>query len=149
MTERETARPPGRPPGPTYWLIAKNENRRMEVLTIERAGEEVLPLFSFGEEAVAFLGLGGYGGEWRVKESWAGELVSVLMGLCAGVGRVALDPLPKTVGFVRSLDREDFVRHLLGGGELRRGRSEEVPDETTEEFAIPDYLMRDFGREGE
>jgi hypothetical protein len=118
------------------------------VLTIECGSEEVLPVFSFREEAVAFLGLGGYGGEWRVKESHAGELVSVLMGLCAGVGRVALDPLPKTVGFV-SLDREDFVRHLLGGGELRRGRSEEVSDKTTEEFAIPDYLMRDFGREGE
>ena len=29
----------GRPPGSTYWLIAKNENGHMEVLTVDRGGE--------------------------------------------------------------------------------------------------------------
>lgn len=149
MTERGA----GRPPGSTYWLIAKNENGRMEMLTICLPdGEEALPVFSFREGAEAFLGLGGFGSGWRVKESRAGELVSVLMGPCAGVGRVALDPLPETVARktveLLSLDRERFMRNLLGERELTGGRGEKIPGETAEEIAIPDYVMRDFGCEG-
>jgi hypothetical protein len=41
-----------------------------------------------------FLRLGGYYDRWRVRESCAGELVSVRYGPCADVKSVALDPLP-------------------------------------------------------
>jgi hypothetical protein len=77
-----------------FWLIAKYQTGGMEVLrTILASGEEALPVFSFEDEARMFLELGASDG-WRVRETAAGELTSVLFGPCAGVRRVALDPLP-------------------------------------------------------
>ena len=110
---------PGRSPGSTYWLIAKTRHDRVEVLTIERGSEELLPVFSHEEEAESFLRLGGVGDGWRVRQSGAGEIISVLYGPCADVGSVALDPLPEmlaeeAVGLV-SLSRERFVERLVGG----------------------------------
>ncbi len=112
--------PAGRKPGSTYWLIAKNHNDRVEVLTIESGGEQALPVFSFEEEAELFLGLGGVGPGWWVRESGTGEIVSVLYGPCAGVRSVVLDPLPEMVaegaaGLV-SLSRKRFVERLVGRG---------------------------------
>jgi hypothetical protein len=89
----------------------------MEVLRINLAsGEEALPVFSFEDEARMFLELGASDG-WRVRETAAGELTSVLFGPCAGVRRVALDPLPgpdaaALVGLV-SMEREAFMKSLL------------------------------------
>lgn len=106
-----------RPPSRAYWLIAKNEGRgTTEVLTLASDGKEVLPIFSFEEEAEMFLRLGDAGDEWRVRESRAEELVSVLHGPCADVMEVALDPLPqmlteRTVGLV-SLLRERFIERI-------------------------------------
>ncbi len=102
-----------------HWLIANNEIAQ-ELLTVYYGDEEALLVFSFPEEAEAFLRLGGFGSEWWIKASWTGELASLLSGPCAGVERVALDPLlPSSLGFV-SLDRKGFMRYLLGGRELRR-----------------------------
>jgi hypothetical protein len=119
-----TKRGAARPPGPAYWLITRNEYCRIEVLTIHLAeGETTLPVFSFEEEAQMYLGFEASGNCWRVRETRAGELVSVLLGLCAHVGHVILDPLPQmvtdeTVGLL-SLDRKSFVRDLLDEGELK------------------------------
>ncbi len=115
------ARSDGRQRGSTYWLIAKDESDRVEVLTIECGGQRALPVFSFEEEAELFLGLGGIGDGWWVRESGAGEIVSVLYGPCAGVRSVVLDPLPEMVAdgaveLVR-LSRKRFVEHLVGRGE--------------------------------
>ena len=66
----------------------------MEVLRATLAScEKALPVFSFEEEARMFLELGALDG-WRVREPAVGKLTSVLFGPCAGVRRVALDPLP-------------------------------------------------------
>ncbi len=115
------AYPNGRQPGSTYWLIAKDQSDRVEVLTIEFGSGRALPVFSFAEEAELFLGLGGVGQDWWVRESGAGEIVSVLYGPCAGVRSVVLDPLPEMVAdgavdLVR-LSRKRFVEHLVGRGE--------------------------------
>jgi hypothetical protein len=48
----------------------------------------------FEEEAELFFRLGGYDAQWRVRESCAGELVSMLYGPCKSVKSVALDSLP-------------------------------------------------------
>lgn len=55
-------------------------------------GEEALPAFSFEEEAQMYLGFEAFGNGWRVKETRTGELVSVLFGHGARLGRVILDP---------------------------------------------------------
>ena len=118
-TERAAELAPRRPlPGLAYWLIAKNESGRIGVLTLYRCGEEVLPVFGHEEEAEMFLQLGCLVGDgWGVRESSAGELVSVLYGPCAEVKEVALDPLPEmvagsTLGLV-SLPRERFIEQSL------------------------------------
>jgi len=66
----------------------------MAIFTVDCGGDEALPIFSHEEEAEMYLGLGGAGDGWRVRESSAGEIVSLLFGPCRGVGGVALDPTP-------------------------------------------------------
>jgi hypothetical protein len=90
----------------------------MEVLTIDAGGETVLPLFSFQEEVEFFLHLQTKGADWWPRETTTGELASLLLGLCARVDKVALDPLPglgerEIIGLV-STSRRHFVRHLMG-----------------------------------
>ena len=102
----------------SFWLIATRAHGRMEVLTIAAGGETVLPLFSFQEEVELFLRLEAKGADWWPRETTTGELVSLLLGLCARVDKVALDPLPglgkrEIIGLV-SMDRRHFVRHLMG-----------------------------------
>lgn len=121
-----TKRGAARPPGPAYWLITRNENGRIEVLTIHLGeGEEALALFSFEEEAQMYLGFEASGDGWRTRETRAGELVSVLLGCCAHVGRVTLDPLPQMItdetARLLTLDRKSFVRDLLNESELKGG----------------------------
>ena len=110
-----TRRTAGRAQGLAYWLIARNEHGRIEVLTLDC--KQTLPVFSHEEEAEMFLWLERVTGGWQVSESRGGELVSMLLGPCTSVKEVALDPLPEmlvdgTVGLV-SLDRERFIRRLL------------------------------------
>jgi hypothetical protein len=97
-----------------FWLIVKDEAGRMEVLTSRFvSGEEALPVFSFEEEARMFLELGALSDDWRVRVTSAGELISLLFGLCANVQRVALDPLPGPDGAALndlvSMEREAFM----------------------------------------
>jgi hypothetical protein len=119
---RTIVRRPGRRPVLSYWLIAKNENRRIEVLTVLLAGGgEALPIFSYEQEAELFLGFQAAGSGWRVRESTTGELVSVLCGPCASATEVCLDPLPEmvaegTLGLV-NLSRKRFVNLVLSKGQ--------------------------------
>jgi len=110
------------PFGRAHWLIAKHKHSRMEVLTIDLGGEgEALPVFSSEEEAEAFLRLrlGATEAGWRVRETSAGELTSVLYGPCAGMEKVTLDPVSEVlyeedIAALVSVDRKDFARTLLG-----------------------------------
>ena len=117
--EQASRRAPARYPGSTYWLLARNDNGRLEVFTTSLAsGEEATPVFSHEEEAEMYFILGQVGCDgWQARQSTAGELISALYGPCASVERVALDPLPemaaeRTVGLV-SLGRERFVDLVL------------------------------------
>jgi hypothetical protein len=90
----------------------------MEVLTMNSGvAGETLPVFSFEEEAELFLRLEVPGTSWRVRESTAGELISILYGSCASVEKVALDPPPEIAGKavldLVSLSRKDFLRTLM------------------------------------
>src|SRR4051812_11453774 len=92
----------------------------MVMLTIDRGGQEILPVLSHEEEAKLFLKLVTLSDGWRAAEIEAGELVSVLCGSCKGVEGVALDPLPKieAVRAIRfeSLGRERFMNLLIAEG---------------------------------
>jgi hypothetical protein len=102
----------------SFWLLASRAHGRMEVLTIAAGGEMVLPIFSFQEESELFLRPEAKGADWAPRETTTGELASLLLGLCARVDKVALDPLPglgerEILGLV-STGRRHFLHQLLG-----------------------------------
>ena len=102
----------------SFWLIATRTHGRMEVLTLDAGGELVLPIFSFQEEGELFLRHETTEANWWPRETTTGELASLLLGLCARVEKVALDPLPgfgerAILGLV-STGRRRFMRYLMG-----------------------------------
>ena len=60
--------------------------------------------------------MGNFDGDWRIRETGAGEVVSVLYSLCASIDSVVLDPLPVPFagsnGFL-SMRREAFMDFAL------------------------------------
>jgi hypothetical protein len=103
-----------------WWLLARHSDSQREVLTLTHGGSEVLPVFSFREEAEMYLQIEMLGCDWHIRETGTGELVSMLYGACASVRSVALDPLPSTladeVAELVGLDRERFVSRVVRGG---------------------------------
>ena len=78
-----------------HYAIARHEARGPELLHLPmESGEETLPVFSSEVAARDFLLSYALGQEWYVRECYAGELVSLLLGLHAGVEWVLIDPLP-------------------------------------------------------
>jgi hypothetical protein len=81
-------------------------------------GRKGLPAFGF-EEARMFLDLRA-SGRWQVRKMTKVELTSVLVGSCAGVARVVLDPLPgpfgETVMDLASVGRRAFMEPYLRNG---------------------------------
>jgi hypothetical protein len=58
----------------------------------------------------------------EVRETTPGQLVSILYGPCAHVGRVMLDPLPEIAASMQisllGMDRNDFVESVMGARSL-------------------------------
>ena len=104
-----------------HYAIARREASGLELLHVTlRGGEEALPVFSFGTTAQDYLASGGLAAGWYARECYAGELVSLLLGLYAGVDGVLLDPVHDCAAggstpenFVRW---GSFVGYLLGDG---------------------------------
>ncbi len=90
----------------------------MDLLTFSVAGEEMLPVFGHREEVEEFLRSGGC---WRPRETMAGELASILMGPCAEVRWILLDPWPgadtDTATGLAGMEREEFLELLTDGGD--------------------------------
>jgi hypothetical protein len=107
--------------GRTHSLIVRSDDGRIEPLTISARGVEVLPVFSFREEAEMYfhLCLGASEHGWRIGEISDGGLASILCGPYREVKAVTLDPLPEACGGalngLLSVGREEFVRALLDG----------------------------------
>jgi hypothetical protein len=109
-----------------YWVIAKDGFGQLDLLTVDLDGAgEALPVFSFEEEAEMFLWLQRTEEGWEVRETTPGQLVSILYGPCADVGRVMLDPLPEIGARMQisllGMDRNDFVESVM------RARSLDTP----------------------
>ena len=114
---RATQWSPVRHPAWKWWMLVKDDDLGAGVLLADCDGEQALPVFSDDGEAEMFVWLGGaFEDEWRVRETSAGELVSILYGPCAGVGRVALDPSPEMAAEMLclvSVSRERFVNWIV------------------------------------
>jgi hypothetical protein len=102
-----------------WWLVARHSDSQSEVLILTHGGSEMLPVFSFREEAEMYLRIEILGGDWQVREISAGDLVSLLHEKCAIVRHVALDLLPGTwadeVAELVALDCERFVSRVVRG----------------------------------
>ena len=103
-----------------YWLITKHVTSKMDVFTTHFSDDEkALVTFCFEEEAEMYFHfqLAASNDGWRVRQTSAGELVSVLYGACSDTMRVVLDPLPKRgeeePADPLSVHRSDFLRLLL------------------------------------
>lgn len=90
------------PPGSGHWfeehalfvryLIARHSHHRMDVLVSHTENGAELPVFSTKQAAWRFLRSSASGSDWHVRESTAGELISLLMGHIADVEKVVVDP---------------------------------------------------------
>lgn len=99
-----------------HWLLVGPWARGEEVFLL--GGK--LPVFSFRQEAEAFLAARAPGGGWRVEEFRAGELASMLRGSRSGIKGVALDPLPEAGdadGLV-TVSRDEFLSRRVSSGSL-------------------------------
>jgi hypothetical protein len=109
---------PERSPAPLHYVLVRHDEKGLEVLRIRLEGkDEALPVFSAAWAARGYLFAEAPGGGWYVSTYTPGELVSLLVGSCAGVGWVALDPRPgpRSGGEVANImPRENFVDYLLG-----------------------------------
>jgi hypothetical protein len=109
-----------------YWVIAKGAKDgfgQLDLLTVDLDGTgEALPVFSFEQEAEMFLWLQTTEDGREVRETTPGQLVSILYGPCAHVGRVMLDPLPEIGASMQisllGMDRNDFVESVMGARSL-------------------------------
>jgi hypothetical protein len=102
---------------PLRYLIARRANNRLELLTLAaRSCGEIVPVFGTERAARDFLQRGGFGGDWWVRESTTGELVSLLVGYLAGVDHVALDPPPQLTEHseLPTTSKKGFIAALLG-----------------------------------
>ena len=48
-----------------WWLLARHSDSQREVLTLTHGGSEVLPVFSFREEAEMYLLMERLGSDWQ------------------------------------------------------------------------------------
>lgn len=123
MLESETDKTMRRP---RYWALAREGSCHSDVSTIDFDGGEALAVFCFREEAELFLGVEEMGDGCSVRETTAGELVSVLYGPYADVERVVIDPLPRCIADRMdmppvTMNRGDFTRILVETGGAAAG----------------------------
>ncbi len=111
-----TGVPKGRP-ARLHHVVARQGDRGLEMLRVLSGGrDQVLPVFTAGWAARGYLFAEAPGRGWHVRACSPGELVSLLFGLCADVGWVALDPRPghRSGGLTATaMPRDNFVDYLL------------------------------------
>jgi hypothetical protein len=109
---------PERSPAPFHYVVTRDGDKGLEVLRVPVEGKaRVLPVFSAGWAARGYLFAEAPGRGWYVRTYTPGELASLLLGPCAGVEWVALDPRPgpRSGGkAVTVMPWENFVDYLLG-----------------------------------
>ncbi len=109
---------PERSPAMLHYVVVRHGDEGLEVLRIPLEGKgEALPVFSAGWAARGYLFAEAPGGGWYVSSYTPGELVSLLVGACAGVEWVTLDPRPdpRSGGEAANvMPWENFVDYVLG-----------------------------------
>lgn len=98
------------------YLIVRNNSNRLDLLTLPTGDGDSLPVFASERAARAFLRSNHRGEGWHVRESTAGELISLLMGHIADVNAVVLNPTSSNTGEVlmsETRSKRDFIASLM------------------------------------
>ncbi|HET7479911.1 MAG TPA: hypothetical protein VFJ72_10410 [Rubrobacteraceae bacterium] len=102
-----------------WYLISRCEHNRLDILTVfPRDDEETVPVFGTRRMAEEFLRDGGFEQGWRVRESTAGELISLLLSCLVDLNSVSMDPSPD-LAFTgtapsKRATRREFIAALMG-----------------------------------
>ncbi|ABG04775.1 hypothetical protein Rxyl_1816 [Rubrobacter xylanophilus DSM 9941] len=100
---------------PVHHVVARRDGAGLELLRVPLVGRgEALPVFSAGWAARGYLFAEAPGGGWHVRACSPEEMISLLSGSGAGVGWVALDPVPGRggTGAPNVMPRENFLDYL-------------------------------------
>jgi hypothetical protein len=99
-----------------HYVVARDGEKGLEVLCVpSKVKGGVLPAFSARWAARGYLFAEAAGGGWYVRACTSAELVSLLVGPCAGVEWIMLDSRPgHPAGEAANImPRENFVDYLL------------------------------------
>jgi hypothetical protein len=107
---------PERRSAPLHYVVVRDGDKGLEILRVPVQGSgEALLVFSAGWAARGYLFAEAPGGGWYVRTCIPSDLISLLVGPCAGVEWVALDPRPGRSGseVANVMPRENFMDYLL------------------------------------
>ena len=103
-----------------FWMVLEGSARRLPLTVFLSDGKEALALFSGEEEARMFCHFCGEGASANLRQTTAGEILSLLYCPWCAAKHVALDPFPQILGSrllgLLTLDRVDFARRFAGLG---------------------------------
>lgn len=115
MNSAQAARWFGSEKVPVWYLISCRRNNRLVVLTVFPASEaETVPVFTTGAAAESFLRRCDFGSDWRVRETTAGELISLLLSHLSDATRVATDPAGPAEPDLAGIAKREFIGALMG-----------------------------------
>lgn len=96
------------------YLIVNHENNRLNLLTLPTRDGYSLPVFGSEFAARAFLRSEVEDEQWEIRESTAGELISLLMGHIADVELISPNPSPtSTDRDPETIYKRDFIGSLI------------------------------------
>jgi hypothetical protein len=103
-----------------FWVVLEGGTWTSSFTVNLPEGREAIALFSSKEEAMMFGHFTKQGAKGSIRETTAGEVLSLLYGPWSVAGHVALDPFPEVLGSRLSgpltLSRERFARSFAGAG---------------------------------
>ena len=104
-----------------FWMVLEGSPQSLPLTVFLSDGTtEALALFSGEEEARIFCHFCEKGASANIRQTTAGEVISLLYCPWCAAKHVALDPFPEILGGrlleLLTLDREDFARRFAGLG---------------------------------
>jgi hypothetical protein len=103
-----------------FWVVLEGSTWTLPFTVSCPQGTEAIALFSGEEEAMMFCHFSKQGAKGSIRETTAGEVLSLLYGPWSVAGHVALDPFREVLGArfleLLTLSRERFARSFAGAG---------------------------------
>jgi hypothetical protein len=104
-----------------FWMVLEGSPQALPLMVFISDGKEAMALFSGEEEARMFCHFCEKGASAKIKQTTAGEVLSLLYYPWCAAKYVALDPFPEILGSrlllgLLTLSRVDFALRFAGLG---------------------------------